>query len=159
MARTTSRNAIASPSKGRAARWWSKPRTDRWCSTHLNSQLRPASWSACASPPSARRRCRTLHERRSSFERLEMDQTARFALPYLAPGQLQKELFHNEALQRVDMLLCPVVEGPPAASPPVSPTAGSCYLVGSGASGAWAGNDGALACFTEGGWRFAAPTD
>jgi hypothetical protein len=88
-----------------------------------------------------------------------MDQTARFALPYLAPGQLQKELFHNEALQRVDMLLCPVVEGPPAASPPVSPTAGSCYLVGSGASGAWAGNDGALACFTEGGWRFAAPTD
>ncbi len=88
-----------------------------------------------------------------------MDQTARFALPYLAPGQLQKELFHNEALQRVDMLLCPVVEGLPAANPPVSPTMGSCYLVGVGASGAWAGNDGALACFTEGGWRFAAPTD
>ena len=88
-----------------------------------------------------------------------MDQTARFALPYLAPGQLQKELFHNEALQRIDMLICPVVEGPPAASPPASPAVGSCYLVGVGASGAWAGYDGSLAGFTEGGWRFAAPTD
>lgn len=88
-----------------------------------------------------------------------MDQTARFALPYLAPGQLQKELFHNEALQRIDMLLCPLVEGLPATSPPASPAVGSCYLVGSGSSGVWAGNDGSLACFTEGGWRFVPPTE
>jgi hypothetical protein len=41
-----------------------------------------------------------------------MDQSARCGLPFLAPGQAQKEWFHNEALQRIDMLLCPVVEGP-----------------------------------------------
>lgn len=88
-----------------------------------------------------------------------MDQTARFALPYLAPGQMQKELYHNEALQRIDTLLCPVVEGPASASPPSNPAVGNCYLVGAGATGAWAGRDGALAGFSEGGWRFIPPVD
>ena len=88
-----------------------------------------------------------------------MDQTERFALPYLAPGQMQKEYYHNEALQRIDALLCPVVEGPPAAVPPASPAVGSCHLVASGASGDWAGQEGALAWFSEGGWRFAAPVE
>ncbi len=85
-----------------------------------------------------------------------MDQTARFALPFLSPGQAQKEWFHNEALQRIDMLLCPVVEGMPITTPPSGPAAGACYLVAAGATGAWAGEDGALACFTDGGWRFVA---
>ncbi len=88
-----------------------------------------------------------------------MDQTARFALPYLAPGQMQKELFHNEALQRIDMLLCPVVEGTASPTPPLSPTIGSCYLVAAGGTGDWAGHDGRLACFSEGGWRFVSPVD
>jgi hypothetical protein len=39
-----------------------------------------------------------------------MDQSPRFALPFLVPGQAQKELLHNEALQLVEMLLCPVVK-------------------------------------------------
>ncbi len=85
-----------------------------------------------------------------------MDQTARFALPHLAPGQLQKEFFHNEALQRIDMLLCPVVEGPPSQSPPANPAVGSCYLIAAGATGAWSGQDGALTGFTDGGWLFVA---
>lgn len=88
-----------------------------------------------------------------------MDQTARFALPYLAPGQLQKEFFHNEALQRIDMLLCPVVEGPASAIAPSAPAIGSCYLVAMGATGAWAGQGDALACFSEGGWRFVPPLE
>jgi hypothetical protein len=88
-----------------------------------------------------------------------MDQTARFALPYLAPGQSQKEFFHNEALARIDALLCPIVAGAPLASPPASPAAGACYLVESSATGAWSGQDGALACFTDGGWRFIAPIE
>ena len=33
------------------------------------------------------------------------DATARLALPFIAPGQAQKELFHNEALTRIDALL------------------------------------------------------
>jgi hypothetical protein len=63
------------------------------------------------------------------------------------------------ALQRLDMLLCPVVEGDPIPAPPSSPPAGSCYLVAVGATGAWAGNDGSLATLTDGGWRFIAPID
>jgi hypothetical protein len=88
-----------------------------------------------------------------------MDQTARFALPYLAPGQMQKEFFHNEALQRIDTLLCPIVEGPASATPPSNPPPGNCYLVAAGATGSWAGRDGLLACFTEAGWRFVTPLD
>jgi hypothetical protein len=83
-----------------------------------------------------------------------MDDTVRFALPQLAPGQAQKELFHNEALQRIDLLLCPVIESMTLTAPPVSPAAGACYLVAAGATGDWAGKDGTLAGFTEGGWRF-----
>lgn len=88
-----------------------------------------------------------------------MDRSARFALDFLAPGQTQKEFFHNEALQRIDMLLCPVVEGPALPSPPADPILGSSYLVAAGATGAWAGQDHALACFTSGGWRFVSPLE
>jgi hypothetical protein len=88
-----------------------------------------------------------------------MDQTARFELPFLAPGQAQKEWWHNEALQRIDLLLCPVVEGPPLATPPASPPPGSCYLIASGATGAWAGHEGALASLTDAGWTFITPVE
>jgi hypothetical protein len=88
-----------------------------------------------------------------------MDQTARFALPQLSPGQAQKEWYHNEALQRIDMLLCAAVEGSALAAPPASPPAAACYLVAGGATGAWAGQDGALATFTDGGWRFVTPIE
>jgi hypothetical protein len=88
-----------------------------------------------------------------------MDQTARFAMPLLAPGQSQKEWFHNEALQTIDALLCAMVEGPPVAQPPASPAEGQCFIIASGGSGAWAGKDGNLAAFTEGGWKFIAPSE
>jgi len=57
------------------------------------------------------------------------------------------------------MLLWPAVEGAALAMPPASPPAGACYLVASGATGAWTGQDGALAAFTDGGWRFIAPVE
>jgi hypothetical protein len=88
-----------------------------------------------------------------------MEQTSRFALPLLAPGQSQKEFFHNEALERIAFLLCPVVDGQPQANPPAYPEAGTCYLIATGAVGDWEGNDGTIACFTAGGWRFVAPVE
>ena len=88
-----------------------------------------------------------------------MDETARFALPELAPGQTQKEWWHNEALQRIDLLLCPAVESMTVTDPPSSPAVGTCYLVASSATGAWAGKDGMLAGYTDGGWRFIAPIE
>ena len=52
-----------------------------------------------------------------------------------------------------------MIEQAPSATPPASPVIGQCFLVGAGATGAWAGQDGALAGFSEGGWRFVPPTD
>jgi hypothetical protein len=88
-----------------------------------------------------------------------MEQTARFQIPLLAPGQAQKEYFHNEALERIGILLCPVVEGASLAAPPANPAIGACYLVAAGGSGDWQGQDSAIACFTAGGWRFVEPIE
>jgi hypothetical protein len=83
-----------------------------------------------------------------------MNATPRLKLPFISPGQAQKELLHNEALQRLDMLVAGSVEEPPRVSPPSQPQLGQCYLVGAGASDDWAGFDDCLAAYTEGGWRF-----
>lgn len=85
------------------------------------------------------------------------DRTPRFALPYILPGQAQKELFHNEALARIDLALHPAVEGAPAAEAPAAPEEGQCWIVAAPGLGDWEGRDGLLAMWTEGGWRFVAP--
>ena len=86
------------------------------------------------------------------------DTTPRFALPFILPGQAQKELFHNEALIRIDLALHPAVEGPPAAAAPPAPAVGQCWIVASAAGGDWSGRDGMLAMWSEAGWRFVAPS-
>ncbi len=86
------------------------------------------------------------------------ERSARFALPFILPGQAQKELFHNEALAALDMLVHAAVEGA-ATAPPVDPQDGESWLVEPGGSGAWAAQDDALACFTSGGWRFLVPAE
>ena len=58
--------------------------------------------------------------------------TPRHQLPYLAVGQAQKEITHNQALVRIDALLQPLVEAELSA-PPASlaeSQAGKCWLVG-----------------------------
>ncbi len=83
------------------------------------------------------------------------ERSARFALPFILPGQAQKEWFHNEALAALDGLVHAAVEGV-AGTPPSDPAPGESWLVASGGSGAWDGQDHRLACFTAGGWRFVA---
>jgi hypothetical protein len=61
---------------------------------------------------------------------------------------------HNEALALLDGCVAACVEQRALASPPATPVAGKCYIVASGASGAWAGKADQLAIATEGGWRF-----
>ena len=68
-------------------------------------------------------------------------------------------MFHNEALQALDVVVSAAIEGLPLATPPVSPVVGGCYLVGASPTGAWAGQANKLAAFTSGGWRFVAPFD
>lgn len=86
-----------------------------------------------------------------------MTETARFALPLLHAGQSQKEMFHNEAITRIDSLLHPAVVAIGVTVPPVDPAPGAAWIVGPAASGAWADHPDAVATWTDGGWRFATP--
>ncbi|MGI8931724.1 MAG: DUF2793 domain-containing protein [Sphingomicrobium sp.] len=88
-----------------------------------------------------------------------MSATPRLVLPMIAAGQAQKELFHNEALQMLDVLVAAAVEGPPLASPPTTPVIGSCYLVAASPTGEWTGHAQQLAAYTSGGWRFIVARD
>lgn len=81
----------------------------------------------------------------------------RFALPFIVPGQAQKETFHNEALLALDAIVHAAVEGAPLAAPPATPAEGEAWIVGAGATGDWAGQDHRLAMWSAGGWRFVAP--
>ena len=88
-----------------------------------------------------------------------METTSRLGLPLLVAGQTAKEAFHNEALALIDLVLAGSVEATPLVAPPAGPTLGRLYRVASGATGAFAGHDGALAGWTEGGWRFILPVE
>lgn len=86
-----------------------------------------------------------------------METTERLLLPMLIPGQAQKELFHNEALHRLDAIVAGAVEEPPRDDPPQFPSNGSCYLVGSSPLGEWSLHAEEVAMFSSAGWRFVAP--
>jgi len=88
-----------------------------------------------------------------------MTATPRLALPFLSAGQAQKEFFHNEALQTLDVVVAGAVEDGPLSTPPASPALGACYIVGQTPTDAWTGNEQSIAAYTSGGWRFIAPFD
>ncbi|AZB57947.1 DUF2793 domain-containing protein (plasmid) [Cereibacter sphaeroides] len=81
------------------------------------------------------------------------------SLPYILPSQAQKHVTHNEALQRLDVLVQPAVLDRDRSAPPAAPAAGARHLVGPGAEGAWAGREEALAVWDAEAavWRFLAP--
>jgi hypothetical protein len=85
------------------------------------------------------------------------DTSARFALPFILPGQAQKEVFHNEALARLDAALHACIADDPTADAPADPMPGESWIIAAGAGGAWAGKTGQLATWTTGGWRFTSP--
>ncbi|MFN4095298.1 MAG: DUF2793 domain-containing protein [Sphingomonas sp.] len=86
-----------------------------------------------------------------------MTATARFALPLLHAGQAQKEMFHNEAVTGIDLLLHPVVQGVGVDTPPATPDVGQAWTIGDAPTGDWAGHGGEIANWTDGGWRFVIP--
>lgn len=88
-----------------------------------------------------------------------MEQTVRHALPFIVPGQAQKEMTHNEALATIDLLLHARAETQGGNTPPTAPADGECHIVGPAPTGAWAGHAAHLAGWTPSGWRFAAPRD
>jgi hypothetical protein len=86
-----------------------------------------------------------------------MTTTPRLALPLLGAAQAQKHVTHNEALADLDALVHLAVLERNRTVPPTAPTEGDRYLLGTGASGAFATHDGQIAVFDAGAWRFFAP--
>jgi Protein of unknown function (DUF2793) len=86
-----------------------------------------------------------------------MSETPRFAMPLLDAAQAQKHVTVNEALMRADVLGAGRVEDRHLTEPPALPVDGHAHIVGAGAAGAWAGRDGDLALFLNGGWEFVTP--
>lgn len=80
----------------------------------------------------------------------------RLGLPYLHPGQAQKEFFVNEALARLEALVQATVLDQ-RAQPPAQPQQGDAYLVASGAEGDWLGEDDAIAIYQGTSWLFQPP--
>lgn len=88
-----------------------------------------------------------------------MDSTPNLLLPHILPAQAQKFLSHNEGLERLDALVMLTVLSRTESAPPADPQEGDRYVVDDGASGAWAGSEGSVASWRDGGWSFLEPRD
>ena len=80
------------------------------------------------------------------------DATTHLLLPYILAAQAQKHVTHNEALRLLDGLVQLSVLDRDLTAPPGSPADGDRYIVGSGATGDWAGWDLNVALWTDGAW-------
>lgn len=85
------------------------------------------------------------------------DSTPILGLPLLVPGQAQKEMYHNEAVAMLEIATAAPVEAVGLSSPPATPGLGQSWILGASPSGDWSGHAGALASWTEAGWRLVAP--
>ncbi len=86
-----------------------------------------------------------------------MDQTPNLKLPYILPSQAQKHITHNEALRLLDAVLHLSIKSRTRTEAPETPASGERYLVAEPAAGPWAGKEGMIASFIDGGWLFVAP--
>jgi Protein of unknown function (DUF2793) len=80
-------------------------------------------------------------------------------LPLMAGSQAQKHVTHNEALDRLDMLIQTNVTANGLNTPPAAPLEGQNYIVGNAPTGLWIGQALKLASWRNGYWMFAAPRD
>ncbi|MCC5955671.1 MAG: DUF2793 domain-containing protein [Natronohydrobacter sp.] len=85
------------------------------------------------------------------------DSSARLSLPFLLPAQAQKHVTHNEALERLDLLVQLTVEGFGATTPPALPEDGRVWALGPAPTGDWDGQGARLAARVTGGWVFLSP--
>ncbi len=86
-----------------------------------------------------------------------MTETAILGLPLVQSAQAQKHVTVNEAFSRLDALTQISLGSAGGASAPALPGEGEIHAVGAGATGSWAGHNGELALFLNGGWLFIAP--
>ncbi len=86
-----------------------------------------------------------------------MDTSPRLGMPLLSAAQLQKELWVNESLFRVDQLLCGRIGAVEHDEPPAAPAESTWFRVGQAPTGAWQGKAGHIAAWSPAGWRFLEP--
>lgn len=86
-----------------------------------------------------------------------MTDTPNLGLPFIDGSQAQKHVTHNEALRILDAAIQIGVLDLTLTTPPLSPSDGERYVVASGATGAWAGKDDAIATWQDGAWAFLTP--
>ncbi len=85
------------------------------------------------------------------------DITTHLLLPYILASQAQKHVTHNEALRVLDVLVQPVVASRSTPTPPPFPAEAVRFIVPAGATGAWSGQDGAIALREAEAWVFVTP--
>lgn len=83
----------------------------------------------------------------------------RVELPYLQPSQAQKDVTHNEALQRLDAVTQLCLQGFADTAPPELPAPGDIHGLGSSPTGAWAGHGGELSYWSGDQWLFLTPRE
>ena len=85
------------------------------------------------------------------------ENTTWLKLPYLAAGQAQKHVTHNEALRMLDAIVHIRVEDRGREAPPALPEDGQRFALGAVPSGAFAGKAGMIAARQDGAWAFYQP--
>jgi hypothetical protein len=83
-----------------------------------------------------------------------MSETENLRLPLVQAAQAQKHVTVNEALLRVDALVQLRLASRSRAVPPVSAPDGTTFAIPVVASSAWAGAEGRLGIWVNGGWDF-----
>ena len=86
-----------------------------------------------------------------------MANTTNLGLPLMAAAQSQKHITHNDAILMLDAIVQLAVISTTLTVPPGSPVDGDRYIIGSGATGAWAGKDLNVALSSSGAWLFLVP--
>lgn len=86
-----------------------------------------------------------------------MSNTSQLELPLLQPSQAQKHVTVNEALAKLDGLTQLVMQSVTETTPPVIAEDGTAYFLPVGSVNAWAGMDGQIAIWSNGGWTFTTP--
>jgi hypothetical protein len=83
--------------------------------------------------------------------------TPRLDLPFIESAQAQKHVTHNEALERLDIMVQLRVQQFEATVPATSPVNGQSWALGTTPTGVWAGHGGQIASYVGEGWYFITP--
>lgn len=83
--------------------------------------------------------------------------SARLSLPYIQPAQAQKHVTHNEAIERLDLVVQLVLQDVDVNTPPALPQEGQIWATGLAPTEAWIGHPNALAAWLNNGWHFLTP--